>query len=443
MTRAGWIASASFGVLLALAAPGWAASGSKEKEAVQKIEALNTSGMTSYQAGEHERAKAQLMEALVVGKKADLDTNPVLARTYLDLGIVSLEGLKDKEKAARYFTLALRIKPTIEIPPVLATEGVKRELEQARSGLAAEATAKETAAKETAAKETAPARPAAAAADTAKDESAAKERNALRKDLAQAQDGEKKERETREKLQKDKQDADSKLAAAREGEKKEREAREKLEKEKAESEKQIAALKESEKKERDLREKLEKQLAELKDGQQKEKQLADAREKERKTHDEQERVVREKLMQGPEFPSQIPSPVFCPTPDEGQRGADIFVHCALQPSNKATAVALYYRPSGVVHFNSLAMERGKKGWYTAVIPATNIPGKLVQYYVEARNGKGEVTASYGKPGSPNIMTLKPATTTPMAKEDRPSATLVPARSVEGKPSPRKSRPKAH
>ena len=116
---------------------------------------------------------------------------------------------------------------------------------------------------------------------------------------------------------------------------------------------------------------------------------------------------REKLAAGPDLPGHISEQIYCALPDEVQSGTDLFVHCTAQPSIKAKEIALYYRPSGVAHYNSLVMERSKKGWYTAMIPATQVMGKLMQYYVEARDGRDAVTASNGKAQSPNILTLRP------------------------------------
>jgi hypothetical protein len=386
MTRVGQITCAA--MLLAFAAPAGRAAGKKAapagKAVVQKIETLNASAGAAFKAGDHDKAKATLMDALVLGKQNDLDTNPVLARTYLELGVVQLEGLKDREKADRSFGLALRIDKNVAPPPDLATPAVTKALDQLRGHAgAAPAVA------------TAPAPAAAPAPDTG-----AHDRDSLRKELE-------KEREAKEKLAREKLDADKQLVALKESEKKEREAREKLEKEKTEFDKQLAALKESEKKEREAREKLQKELTESKDAEQKAKLAAETREKERKAQEEKDRAARQKLADGPDLPSSIPQPLYCPTPDEGQQGTDVYIHCVTQSGVKGHPAAVFYRPSGVLHFNSLAMEKTRKGWYAAMIPAGNLTGKVLQFYVEAHNDRGDVIANYGRATSPNIMTLKP------------------------------------
>jgi hypothetical protein len=72
---------------------------------------------------------------------------------------------------------------------------------------------------------------------------------------------------------------------------------------------------------------------------------------------------------------------------------------------KAEEITLYYRPSGSSRFNTMAMERSRKGWYTAVLPGPLVKGRMLQYYVEAGNGRGKTVASNGKPSSPNVVMI--------------------------------------
>ena len=53
-------------------------------------------------------------------------------------------------------------------------------------------------------------------------------------------------------------------------------------------------------------------------------------------------------------------------------------------------------------------ERSRKGWYVTTIPGGRVSGKLLHYYVEARDAKEKVAASNGKASSPNVVTVKPA-----------------------------------
>jgi len=266
-----------------------------------------------------------------------------------------------------------------------------------------------------------------------------KEKQEQDKQLATTKDAGRKENETndklkREKLETDRQLADAKarlqqvtkekletdqqLAAARDTIKRDRDANDKLEKARAESDRQLADTKG--RLQQVTKEKLEteRQLATTRDGEKKERenreklekvwQESQARDKERKTRDEQARVEREKLADGPDLPTHFSEPITCTVPDEIPAGADLFVHCLPHANVAAKVVALYYRAGGTVLYNATTMERSKKGWYTALIPGSRISGKLLHYYVEARDARQAVAASNGKASSPNIATIRPA-----------------------------------
>jgi hypothetical protein len=217
-------------------------------------------------------------------------------------------------------------------------------------------------------------------------------------------------------LEKDKADRDKQIAAGKDSESKERAAKEKLLQEKPEREKQLADAKariqqlEKDKADRD------KWLAATKDSENKERaakeklqvalQDAATRDKERKAKEDEERQEREKAEAGPDLPGHIGEPITCTIPDEIPAATDLYVHCVPRPGVGAKVVALYYRPSGSVVYNALTMDRSKKGWYVAMIPGSKISGRLLQYYVEARDGRETVAASNGKASSPNIATVK-------------------------------------
>ena len=222
---------------------------------------------------------------------------------------------------------------------------------------------------------------------------------ALRKKISDAEALAKKEREARERMEREHKEMTAKLAEAVASEKKERLEREKIQKDKVEGQKATAKQLEEaaarEEKERVLREKVEQ-----------ERRQAEAKANEQKEQLEKERLAREKLIDGPEMPASIPDPVFCPIADEAQIGQDLYVHCVAQSQIKATGAVLYYRASGSVHYNSLAMERTKRGWYVAIVPGEKVAGKMIQFYVEARSRDGDVLSNNGKAASPNVIMLK-------------------------------------
>jgi hypothetical protein len=265
-----------------------------------------------------------------------------------------------------------------------------------------------------------------------------KEKQDEDKQLAASQAGEKKEREASNKLAHDKSegdkqlaedkrtlleltkqkaDADRQLATARDEAKKEREAKEKVEHQKAETDKQLAEEKRSLLELTKQKADTDRQLVAARDEAKKEREAneklvaarreADARDAERKNKELQERAAREKLAEGPALPPHVSEPISCTIPDEVAPGADLFVHCVPRPGIDAKVVALYYRSGGGVLYNVSTMDRSKKGWYTALIPGGKIAGKVLHYYVEARDNRQDVVGANGHANSPNVATIRP------------------------------------
>jgi hypothetical protein len=217
------------------------------------------------------------------------------------------------------------------------------------------------------------------------------------KQIAALQASEKREREAKEKLLSEKPDREKQLADAK--------ARvQQLEKEKSDREKQIASLSASDKKERESREKLEKTMADVA-----------ARERERRNKELEDRQEKEKLAEGGELPGHIREPVMCDLPDEVTAGEDLYVHCVPQPGVGAKLLAFYYRSGGSALYNAVMLERSRKGWYVATIPGGRVSGRLMHYYVEARDAKEKIAASNGKASSPNVLTVRPAGSVTAAK----------------------------
>jgi hypothetical protein len=511
-TRTGALFAAAVVVLVLTvgASPSFAARG----PVLKKIETLNGKAIAAYEAGDSEAAKKVLMDAVVLGKENGLAEDAALARTYLYLGLVHIEGLKDEERGQRFFTLALRIDPGIKLKPSLASPATSRAFDQA-SGKATELRAQDTAnqvaegmAAEVAGSQTERAQAQAGSdakegkqAETPKqararamrmaeqerekkaeenqilkdlavsrereakelvlerarqaeeqqrlklereqqaraeqekilrelaltkeregkerEQRARQEQEKLRQDLVQAAEREKKERGEKDQLSRNKQDLERQLAETQQRERAERAAKEQLAKDKQglekllatektrmqnelkEMSKQLAATTEREKKERAAKEDLqeEKRLTVLRE--------SDARRLVQTQKEQKEKEVREraKLAEGPPLPSSLPERLTCSTPDETPPETDVYVHCAPQGAVKADEITLYYRPSGSARFHTMAMERTKKGWYTALVPAALVKGRMLQYYVEAENGRGRTAASNGKPASPNVVMI--------------------------------------
>lgn len=427
-------------LLLLTARPGAAA----DPEAVaQKVTLLNRAAVAAYSDGDFDKMKVKLLEAVALGKDA-LAIHPMLARTYLHLGVLWVDGYENRAKGIAYFVKALKINPTIEITTGMATKTVVSAFAEAHGDAPPAAAAEPEGGAPTATttkKKTGVARakeePAAEegeddrragkadAAEKRRAEAAEKEsertrgeKEKLQADLAQAKEDASKERAEKERLQRDMKqlvaEAKQQLLQA-DGESKketqqaeaehkkelqqaEAESKKELaqaEKEKADKDKQIADGNLREKKERDAKEKLEKDKA-----------AADTKEKERKAAADSERADREKLAAGPELPAHLSEPLSCAVPEEAPAGADLYVHCVARPSLKAKTIAFFYRPSGVAIYNVIVMDPSKHGWFTALLPASKVTGRSLQYYAEARDAHQVIAAATGKATSPNILTLR-------------------------------------
>jgi hypothetical protein len=118
-------------LVLATALPRWAAAQDQDA-AVQHMIELNRKALTSFQAKDFEGAKNALVEAVTAGKNAGLADDRMMARTYLHLGAVLIDGLKDRARGIKYLVAALKIRPDINITPSLVTPSLTEAFEQAK-----------------------------------------------------------------------------------------------------------------------------------------------------------------------------------------------------------------------------------------------------------------------------------------------------------------------
>jgi hypothetical protein len=366
-----------------------------------------------------------------------------MARVYLHLGVMYVDGLNNREAGVKFFSKARAARAEIAVPPNMATKAVASAFAESKRAEGHSADPPPVVAQPA----PAPARAAAAAPAgsnrcpgerelTEVKRQARDEFDRLEKALGMSKDALAKERADSEKFRKEKLDLErvvselkqrvvqlekesaqkDKLAAATsQRERKEREAKDALEKEKtdkdslildtaqrvqdlekesAAKDKLLAASVQREKKEHETREKLEHEL-----------DAATARDRERRTWEATARAERDKLEAVPPVPARIPEPLHCAVPEEIQAGADLFVRCVTQPAVKAKTLVFYYRPPESLVYNAVVMDPTKRGWSRAVITANKVSGKALQYYVEARDGRDTVAASNGSAGSPNVASI--------------------------------------
>jgi hypothetical protein len=408
------------------------------------VSALDDEAVAAYSGGDFERMKKALTKALALARDS-LDDQPIMARVYLHLGVLNVDGLNNRAAGVKYFARARAIRGDVALQSNMATKAVASAFAESKrvDGRGSAPPSPSPAAE--------PARPAARApAATAErcpgqreltdvKRQARDEFERLEKALGMSKDALSKERADSEKFRKEKMELervvtelkqrvgqlekeilqkDKLTAATSQRERKEREAKDSLEKEKGEKDslildtaqrvqdlekesankdKLLAASVQRENKERSTREKLEHDMA-----------MVVARDREKQAWEARARAERDKLEAVPPVPSRIPEALHCPVPEDIQAGADLVVRCVTQPAVKAKTIVFYYRPPELTVYNAVVMDPTKRGWSRAVITANKLNGKALQYYVEARDGRDTVSASNGSAGSPNVVSLSPS-----------------------------------
>src|SRR4051794_25428915 len=106
-----WLAVVAFLVVTGIAR--WSAA--QDPAVIDKLVQLNKKAMDDFDTADFDAAKKSLLDAEKLGKRAGLESHPVMARTYIHLGAVFLSGYRDKQKAQHYFEKALDIQSDIHL----------------------------------------------------------------------------------------------------------------------------------------------------------------------------------------------------------------------------------------------------------------------------------------------------------------------------------------
>jgi hypothetical protein len=96
------------------------------------IQAKIKEAMENYDLMDYDAAKKSLTQALAIAKKAKLDKDPLVAKAYLDLGIVSYVN-QDPDAAKLNFLSAIQIDPKIQIEPAYKSAEMAKLLESVRA----------------------------------------------------------------------------------------------------------------------------------------------------------------------------------------------------------------------------------------------------------------------------------------------------------------------
>ncbi|HET6147130.1 MAG TPA: hypothetical protein VFH68_06325 [Polyangia bacterium] len=90
---------------------------------VAQITALDDAATASYSEGDFDKMKKLLGKAMALGK-GSLASHPIMARVYLHLGVLYVDGLDKRAAGVKYFSKALKIRPDIEVRSNMATKTV-------------------------------------------------------------------------------------------------------------------------------------------------------------------------------------------------------------------------------------------------------------------------------------------------------------------------------
>ncbi len=124
------------GIVVALC-PGVAAAGPRLAEAqdpAAKVTQMNREALAAIDKREFEKARELLKKALDFCQSSGLAQHPIAARTHVHMGVVIIEGFKNRELGMKQFAEALAIEPGIALTPSLATPELNEAFDDAKAG---------------------------------------------------------------------------------------------------------------------------------------------------------------------------------------------------------------------------------------------------------------------------------------------------------------------
>jgi hypothetical protein len=124
------------GIVVALC-QGWAAAGPRLAQAqdpAAKVTQMNREALAAIDKREFEKARELLKKALDFCQMSGLAQHPIVARTHVHMGVVIIEGFKNRELGMKQFAEALAIEPGIALTPSLATPELNEAFDDAKAG---------------------------------------------------------------------------------------------------------------------------------------------------------------------------------------------------------------------------------------------------------------------------------------------------------------------
>jgi hypothetical protein len=106
-------------------------------------------------------------------------------------------------------------------------------------------------------------------------------------------------------------------------------------------------------------------------------------------------------------PPKPKAPPFVHTPvDEAVTGRRVKLYAKVNPVLNPNSVVVFYRITGSEDFMEVKMRQVRTGTWFGVIPARNVRGRSIYYYVEAMDETGDRLGGSGTATSPNIISIK-------------------------------------
>jgi hypothetical protein len=101
-------------------------------DAAGKVTQLNREALGAIDKREFEKAREILKKALDLCETSGLAQHPVAARTHVHMGVVIIEGFKNRELGEKQFGVALAIEPSIAMTPSLVTPEISEAFDEAK-----------------------------------------------------------------------------------------------------------------------------------------------------------------------------------------------------------------------------------------------------------------------------------------------------------------------
>lgn len=113
--------SSSLAVVLVFFASAIVSSSARAEDVDKQVQKMNKRAMDDYDSLEFESSRRTLLDAVQMLRANGLDETPLAAKTYANLGIVYINGFKDRNRGQQQFVNALKIQPDYKLDPAVDT----------------------------------------------------------------------------------------------------------------------------------------------------------------------------------------------------------------------------------------------------------------------------------------------------------------------------------